>query len=53
MKRMPALLLLLLVLGGCSVDPEDRDFYYHGWMHPKVENEDRQFYHNYLNDTGH
>jgi len=43
-------LLLLLLLNGCASDPEDRTFFERGWTHPKVESEDREFYHSFFWD---
>ena len=44
MKFVAALLLLPLLLGGCeSINPEARDFFYRGWLHPDAAAEKRMY----------
>ena len=31
-----------LLLGGCAVDPEDKAFYYSGWLRPTDADRERQ-----------
>ena len=50
MKPVCALFFLLLLLNGCATDPEDRDFFDKGWLHPAVSNDDREFYHSFFWD---
>ncbi len=50
MKRLLALLPLLLLLNGCASDPDDREFYERGWLHPKVDHEEREFYRSFFWD---
>jgi len=53
MKPFCALFFLLLLLNGCATDPEDRDFFDKGWLHPAVSNDDREFYHSFFWDEHH
>ncbi len=49
MKSLCALLLLLL-LGGCASDPEDREFFDRGWVHPAKEDNGNQMHHSFFWD---
>ena len=50
MKLLCALFFALALLNGCATDPEDREFYDRGWLHPSVDKEDREFYHSFFSD---
>ena len=43
MRFVPAALFAALLLAGCANDisPEDRDFFYSGWVHPNKAAEKR------------
>ncbi|MEO7933819.1 MAG: hypothetical protein ABIT76_11740 [Chthoniobacterales bacterium] len=35
--------LIALLLAGCETDPESRDFFYSGWMHPQQGSDERMY----------
>ena len=39
-----AALAVILFLNGCATDPEDQNFFYHGWTHPTTEAQDQTFF---------
>ena len=52
MKPFCALLLLLLLVG-CATEPEDREFFDRGWVHPGVDNENGEMRRNFFWDDNH
>ena len=50
MKPSLCALFLVLLVGGCASDPEDREFFDRGWIHPNKDEDSGQIHHSFFWD---